>query len=190
MAHNIEYFVYDENIKRDWVQQKLDHYVSMEDWQEGCKGLGQNIRWLESAGIMESDEEAQQYISDHDRGNYDQLAVRFYVYEQPDSSIMKSLEGRRSEALSAYLELQNRVWPAERKADYVGCRGCGSRLCRTFLKSNMCPVCKADLRSDTALRVVTAAKARYDKADKAVKDYTNTHGKKIVKWLVKIEYHT
>ena len=36
--HNIEYYTYDENVKRELVQKELDHHAAMEDYQEGCTG--------------------------------------------------------------------------------------------------------------------------------------------------------
>lgn len=68
--HNIEYFSYEENIKRDLVQQKLDHYVAQEDWKEGCKGLARPNSLLdaikrakEAAG--KADKAVAEYIKKH-----------------------------------------------------------------------------------------------------------------------------
>lgn len=91
MAHNIEYYTYEDNIKRDWVQQKLDHYVAQADWQEGCKGLPRPIRWLDTVFVYEDQEAAEKAIQSLDRGDYDSLAVRYYEYEKKDTKARQAL---------------------------------------------------------------------------------------------------
>ena len=187
--HNIEYFTYDENVKRDWVQKELDHYAAMEDWQEGCSGLGRPIRWLESVGICADYDEAEKCIQDHDRKWYDQLAVRYY--EPARGFTNKKLEELRMKeraALDAY-HAKDCVWAKGLKAKYIGCKKCGSRIKREYIRTNRCPVCNADLRPETTLNAVKAAELRWKKAQAAANTYLHDHAKKTVKWLVKIEYH-
>ena len=189
--HNIEYFSYEENIKRDWVQQKLDHYVAQEDWQEGCKGLARPIRWLEDGGICEDMDAAEAFITAHDRGNYDQLAVRYYLHIEPkDSKALQALKDRHFRAFQRWKDMLAELWASGLKADYVGCRACGSKLKREYIKSNFCPVCHCDLRPNTMLATIKKAKDAAGKADKTVAEYIKKHGTKKVSWLVKIEYHT
>lgn len=189
--HNIEYFSYEENIKRDWVQQKLDHYVAQEDWKEGCKGLARPIRWLEDGGICEDADAAEAFITAHDRGNYDQLAVRYYFHIDPkDSKALQALKDRHFRAFQRWKDMQTELWASGLKADYVGCRACGSKLKRELLKTNSCPVCHCDMRPNSLLDAIKRAKEAAGKADKAVAEYVKKHGTKKVSWLVKIEYHT
>lgn len=188
--HNVEYFTYDENIKRDWVQRELDHYVSCETYQEGGHGLGQNIRWLESLGVCENYDEAEQCIKDHDRKWYDQLAVRYYEPAKGFSDKkLEELKAKTSSLLDNY-HAKDCVWANGLKSEYTRCKKCGSKIKREYIKTNRCPVCSADLRPETTLKAVQAAKERWEKAWKAVDEYINKHAKKTVKWLVKIEYHT
>lgn len=188
--HNIEYYEYDENIKRDWVQAKLDDYVAHEDWQEGCTGLGKPIRWLEHVGICADREEAESVIEDHDRKWYDQLAVRFY---QPQRTFkdakMQEYERKTIAAFDAY-RAEDDVWAHGIKAEFVGCKKCGSKLKRLYIKTNRCPVCGTDLRPESTLKAVQSAKSRWIKAQAAENKYRSDHAKKTVRWLVKIEYHT
>jgi hypothetical protein len=162
----------------------------MEDWQEGCSGLGHPIRWLESVGICASYDEAEKCIRDHDRKWYDQLAVRYY---EP----ARGFSDKKSEELKAKVKAtydayraKDCIWAKGLKAEYVVCRNCGSRLKREYIKSNRCPVCSGDLRPDSTLEAVKAAEQRWKKAQAASNSYICDHAKKAVKWLVKIEYHT
>lgn len=186
--HNIEYHSYPENIKRDYVQRELDHYVSEETRGEGGHGLGQNIRWLEN--ICADRDEAESFIRDHDRNWYDQLAVRYYVSTPKQC---KALDNLRAKIKAAYYEFYSRnskIWAETVKAELVGCKTCGSRMSRVYLKTNRCPVCGNDLRPESMRKSVEAAKAKWKKAQDAEQEYVKKHGKKTVKWLVKIEYHT
>lgn len=188
--HNIEYFTYEENIKRDWVQKELDHYVSCETYKEGGNGLGKNIRWLESVGICKDYDEAESCIRDHDRKWYDQLAVRYYEPARGFSDKkLEELRAKERAALDSYHE-KDSVWAKGLKAEYIGCKKCGSRIRKQYIRTNHCPVCTSDLRPETTLKAVKAAENRWKKAQAVVNSYICDHAKKTVKWLVKIEYHT
>lgn len=190
MAHNIEYYTYEENIKRDWVQQKLDHYVAQADWQEGCSGLPRPIRWLDTVFVYEDQEAAEKAIEGLDRGDYDQLAVRYYEYQKNDTKARQALCEKIKITRANYDDKQMTIWAAGLKAEFVSCRKCGSKLKREYIKQNHCPVCHADLRPESTLATIAKAKERWAGSMKALADYDKAHGKRKVMWLVKIEYHT
>lgn len=188
--HNIEYHSYAENIHRDYVQRELDHYVSGETRGEGGHGLPNDIRWLENIGICEDYEAAQSCIADHDRKWYDQLAVRYYESTPAQSKTLTGLREKTKAACEEYYSRNEKIWAETVTADFVGCKTCGSRLSRIHIRSNRCPVCGSDLRPETMRKSVASAKAKWEKARTAEQEYIKKHGKKTVKWLVKIEYHT
>lgn len=188
--HNIEYFTYPENVKKDIVQKELDHVVACEDYKEGCKGLGQPIRWLENLGICADYESAEKLLRVNDRGWYDQLAVRFYEPIPFKGKAVDELAERAQKAGDAYRKADNAVWASGFKSEYVGCRSCGSKLKRELLRTNLCPVCRADLRPDSTLKLIDVARNKWRLAQMAHDGYIKQHAKKCVKWLVKIEYHT
>lgn len=188
--HNIEYRSYMENINRDWVQRELDHYVAVADYQEGCTGLGRAIRWLDSLPVYPDYDSAEKAIQSHDKGWYDCLAVRYYEPERSyHSDKLEQLQQKYRDLLDIY-HAKNNVWANGLKAEYVSCRKCGSKLKREYIHTNACPLCHADLRPESTLKAVEAAKQRYEKARNACDEYLAKHAKKNVKWLVKIEYHT
>lgn len=191
MSHNIEYFEYDENVHRGWVQKDLDTYVAIADRQEGCSGLNQSIRWLECLPIFQDRDAAENAITNHDRGWYDQLAVRYYepIRDNANKKVQE-LQQKVRDAYDAYLKKDRPIWAQGVKAEYVSCRKCGSKLKREYIKTNRCPVCGSDLRPDTTLKAVEGAKEKHKKAQKALDEYIKAHSKKKVKWLVKIEFHT
>ena len=189
--HNIQYFIYQENVNRKEVQSELDSYVAHEDWQEGCSGLYNGIRWLDNQPICEDEDKATVMLNRLDRGNYDNLAVRFYQAQpMKDNKTYRVLQEKASSALKAFREKDNVRYAESVTVEYIGCKACGSKLSRVHIKTNRCPLCGADLRSKTMKNAVDAAEAKWHKAEKAMKDYERQHAKKRVMWMVKIEYHT
>lgn len=188
--HNIEYYEYPENVNQKKVQMELDHHVAMEDYQEGCSGLNGDIRWLNRLGVAKDRDDAERLIKLNDRGWYDQLAVMFYhpIRTQANQRL-KTLDERENNARQAY-NAKNGVWAESLKAEFVGCRHCGSKLKRELIHTNICPVCRKDLRPDTTLAQVKAAELKWKKAQAEHNSYRIDHSKKEVRWLVKIEYHT
>lgn len=190
MSHNIEFRAYAENVNREEVRTSLNQYVAHTDWQEGCSGLYNGIRWLDSVPVRQDYETAKQYIEDHDRRDYDNLAVRYYEYTPKQSAKRKELEMKVRDAYNEYVERERAVWASTVTAQFVTCKGCGSKLSRIHIRENRCPVCRTDLRPETQLKRVAAAKAKWEKAQQVQKDYAKAHSDKKIMWLVKFEYHT
>lgn len=75
MAHNTRYLTYSSSVSQKAVQKRLDHFVSVEDEEEGAAGLPNPIRWIDHT--CKNYDEAEEYIKSHDRGWYDCLAVKY-----------------------------------------------------------------------------------------------------------------
>ena len=189
MSHNIEHFTYPEKVDKKKVQKELDHYAAMEDWQKGCTGLYHDIRWL-NGQIYANYDEAEKAIEKFDRGNYDQLAVRFYHYTPPRDEKVDALKKKVLAAGDEYRKRDFAVYPKTVSAAMIGCKKCGSRLAREYLNTNFCPVCRTDMRPEYILKSIEAAKNKMLRAEKEVSEYYTKKGKKEIQWLVKIEYHT
>lgn len=198
MSHNIEFFTYPQNVDKKKVEAELNTYVAHADWLEGCSGLDKPIRWLDV--LCDTEEKAHDYIKSHDRGWYDSLAVKFYYFsrEAAKSKSYVALQEKYTAAYAKWRERDSDICLSHQKADYVGCKNCGSRLNRAMLiqrfrtDANFCPICRADLRSPTVLQSIVAAKARCEAIEKqlAVEQEKAAKAAKNIKWLVKIEYHT
>ena len=192
--HNVKYGVYKENVNKKQVQDYWDEYAAREDWGEGCSGLNQNIRWIDY--ICEDYDAAYEYIEDHDKGWYDQLAVKFKEY--PDIKYSKKYEtlmNRLGEVQKKFNALESKVHYAEVAAKFIGCKKCGSKISSAYIKSNYCPVCKEDLRPATTLETLKKYQEKISQLKKEIKEEEKKLQKKMekqatIKWLVKIEYHT
>ena len=81
------------------------------------------------------------------------------------------------------------------KAEYIGCPECGSKLKRTLLKGNSCPLCHAEMRSKTTMETLQRYDANCDELTKKIKAEERKMQEKMRKqakvvWLIKTEYHT
>lgn len=194
--HNIEYFTYKENVDRRKVVNSLNDYVAHQDWQEGCGGLYRDIRWLEVE--LGTYEDAIKYIESHDRGDYDNLAVKYKSYANVEIKLTKACENLKTKI--ADLTEKKRTYETQHgvhnfKSSYIGCSRCGSKVNREYLKGNRCPVCGEDLRGKTTLDTLKRYDERIKEANEALKEEQLKNQKKYekkaeTKWVVKIEYHT
>ena len=189
MSHNIEHFTYPEKVDKNKVQKELDHYAAMEDWQEGCTGLYRKIRWIDGR-VYGSYEEAEEVIKKLDRGDYDQLAVKYDEYHKPKDDKSTELANKLLAAGDEYRKRDFAVYPRSVTSAFIGCKKCGSKLAREYLRTNSCPVCRTDMRPEYILKSIQAAKNKMERVQKEVSDYAKRKGTKEIMWLVKIEYHT
>lgn len=192
MSHNVGYRSYDENVNKDKVKAEIDHYVAMEDWQEGCSGLWHGIRWIDKT--FPSYEDAQKYIESADRGNYDNLAVKYRVPDSGYRNNPKYIElQKRSARLWEEFEAMDKVrYMDSVKSGLVTCRGCGSKISSKAWKYNTCPVCRTDFRSKTMLDRIQAKREAWDKVRESQREFVAKYAEKhsTISWLVKFEYHT
>lgn len=187
--HNIEHRDYPENVNRNEVKASLDNYVAHADWQEGCSGLYKNIRW-EAGIICPSEESAEKWLEEHDRGDYDNLAVR-YRAPKGTSKKLEELQKKRSEKWEEWYKEEYKKYFADFKSTLVTCKECGSKVNVQYIISHDCPVCKADMRSNTEKKRVAALKTAEEKLESAIAAENERLAKRgEIRWLVKFEYHT
>ncbi len=182
--HNIDYFDYKENVDQKKITNELMDYI-----QENGEYGGEDIRWCREA-ICENEEAARKWIEGHDNGWYDQLAVRYYKPIPNKTKKLEELDQKVKDAYSVYNERNNASYVKTRTSDFIGCSNCKSRMNAKYLLRNFCPICGEDLRTETILKSIAAAKSKWEAAKKTREDYINKHSNKEIRWLVKIEYHT
>lgn len=197
MSHNVKFFTYQETVDKKRAETDLSAFVAHEDWQEGCSGLPNPIRWLDI--IADSEEKAGQLIAERDRGNYDCLAVKFRETPRDYMKTKKYIAwvDKQKRAYSRYRDEETKIRLSGQKSAYVSCKKCGSFLNRAVLiqkfgqRANYCPLCGADFRSPTVLKTIENAKERYDKVCADLKEAEKKAARNSkIRWLVKIEYHT
>lgn len=194
MSHNIDHWVRPENVNKKAFEADINEYVRQHTRGEGGHGLDSSIRWIDH--ICDNREDAMEYIRSHDKGWYDQLAVKYYDYPklEPTKTMLALQERLRAEQ-------EKRVAYAAAhavttfKAEYIGCPECGSKLKRTLLRGNACPLCRAEMRSKTTMETLQRYDANCAELSKKIKEEERKMQGKMrkqakVMWLIKTEYHT
>lgn len=76
----------------------------------------------------------------------------------------------------------------DQKADFIGCHKCGSKINKTYIQANRCPVCDFDLRSDTFKKRLAGYQQKIDKLVQELnKEKKKNTQKAPVKYLVMYE---
>lgn len=194
MGHEIQYRTYAENVDKRSVQAWGNEHAHHGGWQEGASGLLHDIRWIDH--VCENREAAEEYIAAHDKGWYDQLAVKYREYPKIEpSKTLLSLQSRRTAEAEKYSAYAKAHSVSTFKAEYIGCPVCGSKLKRDLLRSESCPLCRAELRSKTTIEILDRYSHNITALDKQINaEYRKLEERAVkkstIKWLVKIEFHT
>lgn len=96
----------------------------------------QQIRWIDSEPCANEDE-ARIKIEHLDKGWYDCIAVKYYdAYNIPETEKIKVLRAANTQAYCKYNELASAFHFTNAKAEYIGCKNCGSKIARKYLRRN------------------------------------------------------
>lgn len=192
--HQIEYYVYEEKVNKKRVQEELNK-IANHGGDCFC-GLPSSIQWLTEINPLQDENAATEYLENHDTGDYDQKAVRFFSYKnveiKPTQEIIK-LREKVSKSNKKLYDLEDYHFQY-RQAVHTLCKNCTSRIAVKYLKKPFCPVCGASLRTPQMISDIDKEKENLKKLKTLLKEKETRHLKKYSKtakvmWLVKIEYH-
>lgn len=108
------------------------------------------IKVMELAELPCSLEEAEEKADEYAWNRKYSIVIPFLeVKEVKETSKKKNLKERIEAEKKKYEEYAKKHSVLAFKAAYVSCPKCGSKLNREYLKSDMCPICRTDMRSDT-----------------------------------------
>lgn len=181
---------YPLDVDKNLIEAEYNHIASMEGWQEGSSGLPKAIDWKENM-LFDSAYEAIEYIDDITRNNsYEQLAVKYKDFSniKKTKAIIKK-EEQLEKINSELYEMRTKKHFENHKAEYITCKGCGSKINKQYIRTHTCPLCHEDLRSETDKNKEIRLEERSDKIqddlDKMIqkaKDYE-------VRWMVQVQFH-
>lgn len=198
MGHSIECYDFDVKVDKRTIENEMNQRAREEGNYH--HDLGSPIRWL--PGICEDREQAYERIRSNDTGWYDQLAVQYKAYPPAklgESKTIATLRERIEKEKAKYADYEKAHSIKTFKAEFVGCPHCGSKLKKELMKTEVCPLCRTDLRSKTTLDTLARYASNIEELEKSLKkaiaEETRKQNKKNekavkIKWLVKIEYHT
>lgn len=186
MSHIVGYLEVSESCDRAGVLATI-----RSEAEHGGDGYFGGVKWHDEVKPLESRDAAEKWISDHDKGWYDDHAVRFCSYYKAKQT--KKIEEYQSKIKETREKADKYVVEhsvRKQKAAYIGCGKCGSKIAKEYLRSEYCPVCRNDLRSKTTIDTLNGyeekIKGLYAKIEEEKKKQKDA---KVVLWLVKYEYH-
>lgn len=183
--HNIGYLTPEEKCDRSAVVNEICEIAMSEG--DGYSGP---MHWHDEVAPLKNYGAAMDWIESHDNGWYDDHAVRYYDYRGGRiTAKIRELQDK-SAALAIKIKDYEEAHSVRKfKAVFVGCPHCGSKLAREWLRSDFCPLCRADLRSKTTLDTLGGYREKQkDIADKIKAEQEKQKGE--VRWLVKYEFHS
>ena len=176
------------------IASELQAYAVRKTYEEGGGGLPGSIRWIDR--VCDDQESAKAFIDAHDRGWYDQLAVKYKHFDKPiTSKKLDELKAQAAEARKKLHDLDSKVAFKEFKSQFISCKACGSKLNKDYIRRNFCALCGSDMRSDTTKNAIARLKDKVASLEIAIRQEEKKAAQKKAKeakdyWLVKIEYHT
>lgn len=183
MGHQIDYHTFPYEMDKKEIMAELYEFGSCN--QPNFAGFPNQLRWLDKGCSCEED--AYECIDQNDKGWYDQIAVSF-LDASPGAEENK-LRQRLDSVYSSIRKIESKVHYADAAAEFIGCKGCGSKLSRKHIRSNQCPLCYSDLRPASTLQKLQKLKDKSEDLEARILALRkkNTKGKR--KWLVKTEFH-
>ncbi len=186
MSHIVGYLEVSEKCNRTDVLSRI-----MEEAEREGDGYPGWVKWHEEVSPLENRDAAERWISDHDKGWYDDHAVRFYsYYKAKQTKKMEEYQSKIKETRDKADKYVVEHSVRKQKAAYIGCGKCGSKIAEEYLRSEYCPVCRNDLRSKTTIDTLNG----YEEKIKSLQQKIEEEKKKqkdarVTLWLVKYEYH-
>ena len=117
-----------------------------------------SIEWQNRC--FDSREDAEKYLNNLG-GFYRQVAVQFkYQNDFVPSKALENTTEKARQAIVAYRTLNEAFHFGNHKSATVGCKNCGSKIALKYLRSNICPVCRKDLRPETTQKRIKALKEK------------------------------
>lgn len=187
--HEIRHLYFDGNISKEEISDKCNEIAKQSG--EYHHSLYNRIRFFDR--VCDTYNEAIAFIENHDRNDYDNIAVKYRETDGLTSKKLETLKEQKEKIRKQYHELNSVIYTDTVKSKLVTCKRCGSKISTEHWHKNTCPVCREDFRSETTLNRLENLKQKYHLLEEKIEQELASISKKNksakVKWLVKIEYH-
>lgn len=147
--------------------------------------------------ICDSWDDAVKWIDDHDKGFYDDHAVRYRKNISPTVTMRKKKE-MINRIRASYSDFLENAKLKNRKSEYITCPECGSKINIPALvkyrgeKMHSCPLCGISLWSKSTKERNQSFLQRIEKAEREYEELEAKNNKKSsadLGWCVKVEVH-
>lgn len=196
MGHAINFFDYDEKVKKEEISADCSDFCFNNcDLEEtGGRNPFKGVSYFKI--ILDCYEDAEDFLYRKNSGR-NCIAVRYKHTENfKPSSKLKKLEERKATLEKRVSELSVSWKADEMKSQTIACKNCGSKLATAYMKGKcQCPLCRYDLRPQTLkdriekanndLKEVSAELKKLEKAE-IIKHNNKTSS---LRWLVLCDVH-
>lgn len=206
MGHSIQYYEV-EVAKGEKGQIYIENVANEDAIREGDYNdeLNARIRWIDE--VYDNYNSAEKAIEKHDRGWYDQLAVKYKKYKQKEKTkAILALENRFEKYKKELHEAIEKSSVTNRKSKLIGCESCESKISKEYINKNLnlrnfnyqhpmwnaCPVCRHDLTPKSTIESLNKKRAKMQETQLAIEnaiEANNQKGQYELMWLVKTEFH-
>ena len=187
--HQIEYYTVDKRKEIMEVASEFAFYNT--DRGENPTGSYHGNMTIHDKPICESYEEAKERIDEWDTGWYSDHAVQYKDKSKLNpTKQMETLEARAKKLIDDKKEYLEAHAVRNRKSELIGCAKCGSKIARSYLRGDRCPVCGTDMKPEYVIERIRKYEADYKAVMKQIEELRRKQsGKCPVRWLVKVEVH-
>lgn len=182
--HYIGREVFKRDVDKEAVYERIREICEREHGDNYCS----TIKW-HSNEVYQDYSEAENAIHDMEIGRYNDHAVLFIdrTSTKPTKA-MQAVEDRIKAVQQKRNEYAEKCHVKHRNADFIGCKMCGSKLKREYLRSNKCPLCGSDLRSESVIKKLGDYDVKLDDLGKKYRELAKKQPGEVM-WLVKFEFH-
>jgi len=189
MGHAIEYIIVDK--RKDIMPTAEDFaYWNVDEQENPSRSYHGNLK-IHDTILCESYEDAVEKINALDRGWYDDHAVQFKDKSQLKPT--KQMETLIAKILKCKADRETYLSNHSvrmHKSEMIGCKNCGSKIARNYLRTETCPVCGKDLRAEYIIERLKKYNNDIEQMNNKFKELQKKQtGKCPIKWLVKVEVH-
>ena len=187
--HQIEYYTVDKRKEIMKVASEFAFYNT--DRGENPTGSYHGNMTIHDKSICESYEEAKERIEEWDTGWYSDHAVQYKDKSNlKPTKQMETLQARAKKLIDDKNEFIDAHSVRNRKSGLIGCGKCGSKIAKSYMRTDRCPVCGTDMRPEYVIERIRKYEADHKAIMKQIEELRRKqNGKCPVRWLVKVEVH-
>lgn len=181
--HNIVTVSYPASMSRSEIMSKVDEYVRSHGsgWGTDC------VRFLDEP-IQDNESAAQEVLKSNADNHYGGYAVRYYNTSGVSTAQTKVIDIKIQKTIDKKAEWVLAHSIHNLKANLITCVKCGSKLNKSYIKGEKCPLCYADLRSKSVLERIKGFDDKIALLRKEKGEICKP--KAAVMWLVWFEYNS
>lgn len=186
------YYDYPESVDKETIMREIDDSLENERGRYDPVFQGYVFSNMEP---FEDRDKALEYLYSDAGGKYyrnKNFGVRYYSREdKKKTKKMQDLERRISETEGKMAKYIAEHSVSTFKAEFIGCPECKSKIAKRFIPStNKCPLCGADLRSETTIKILNGYKQKIKELNKLLETEIKKNQKKgEVYWLISAQLY-